>query len=651
MDLHASRADPNAETGPASCCILRRLTSPSTLGAPIGHQWEGVSAGGRTAASRRAIRQNAFPDPGVSCQGRFASPLEDGSSSSSGRTRRAPMEINHNKAITKKLASAVHYQQVLDVVAESVNVFDEVNVATALHRLAKLQPHNPGAQPSPVIYADHFQQLVLAIKRQLHRFEAQAVSNTLWAFATLAYYPDDEVLDRLADHAATIIHTFRPQATSNTLWAFAKLAYTPCKALLEAAAQQIVCDLSKSVPQDISNTIWAYATLRHHPGQELMKGAAHQAAILMPRFKPQEIANTLWSYATLGHDPGSSLLDSIAGQMSDRIQHFRPQAVSNSLWAYAKLGYNPGSRLLDVTAHRATSMLHQYTSQEIANTLWALSTLEHHPGSRLLDAAAVQIARRVEQFSPQDTTNSMYGFAKLFHHPCNNLPGIVALYALRHWHRFKGSELANLLWSLSLLKAVPLDTWQALLTKLAQTPLENFDNADLHQLYQTYLLLDSASEACEHMGVQPLTRGFTDEMVEAIKGAWRLGVQRDGQLATLHEQVSRVLWRMGVVHRNQHILFDGMVCVDIVLEGDTIVLEVDEASHFAVNTWRPLGRTIARRCMLEAWGLVVRSIPFYEWSALQGLEQQKAYLGRLLSSVAVLSSTLGSPAPSTTPSS
>lgn len=44
---------------------------------------------------------------------------------------------------------------------------------------------------------------------------------------------------------------------------------------------------------------------------------------------------------------------------------------------------------------------------------------------------------------------------------------------------------------------MPLDTWQALLTKLAQTPLENFDNADLHQLYQTYLLLDSASEACE----------------------------------------------------------------------------------------------------------------------------------------------------------
>ena len=43
---------------------------------------------------------------------------------------------------------------------------------------------------------------------------------------------------------------------------------------------------------------------------------------------------------------------------------------------------------------------------------------------------------------------------------------------------------------------------------------------------------------------------------------------------------------------------------------------------------------VAARCMLEACGLIVRSIPFYEWNSLDGLEQQKAYLSRLLGSVA-----------------
>jgi len=73
------------------------------------------------------------------------------------------------------------------------------------------------------------------------------------AFATLSYYPDNELLDQLGHHAASIITTFRPQATSNTLWAFAKLGYTPCEALLRAAAAQMTIDLTKSVPQDISN--------------------------------------------------------------------------------------------------------------------------------------------------------------------------------------------------------------------------------------------------------------------------------------------------------------------------------------------------------------------------------------------------------------
>jgi hypothetical protein len=70
--------------------------------------------------------------------------------------------------------------QVLDCVGQSVQMFDEVNVATALHRLAKLQPPGPGSHPSPIIYADQFQQLVAAVGRLLPQFEAQAVSNTMW---------------------------------------------------------------------------------------------------------------------------------------------------------------------------------------------------------------------------------------------------------------------------------------------------------------------------------------------------------------------------------------------------------------------------------------------------------------------------------------
>ena len=174
------------------------------------------------------------------------------SSSSSPQTnpgKRTANDFSHNKAITKRLASAVHYQQILDIISQAVHQFDEVNVATALHRLAKLQPPNTSNQPPAIVYTNQFQQLIYAIKALMDCFEAQAVSNTMWAFATLGYYPDGDTLDQIGEHAVTIISTFRPQATSNTLWAYAKLGYQPPESLLAAAAHQMVIDLPKSVPQ------------------------------------------------------------------------------------------------------------------------------------------------------------------------------------------------------------------------------------------------------------------------------------------------------------------------------------------------------------------------------------------------------------------
>ena len=47
-------------------------------------------------------------------------------------------------------------------------------------------------------------------------------------------------------------------------------------------------------------------------------------------------------------------------------------------------------------------------------------------------------------------------------------------------------------WALAILKACPPDTWSLLLDKLGNVPVASFDDADQHQLYQVYLLLDSA---------------------------------------------------------------------------------------------------------------------------------------------------------------
>ena len=51
-----------------------------------------------------------------------------------------------------------------------------------------------------------------------------------------------------------------------------------------------------------------------------------------------------------------------------------------------------------------------------------------------------------------------------------------------------------MLGSLAILKACTQETWQMLLGKLATVPLSSFEEADLHQLYQIYLLLEAAGD-------------------------------------------------------------------------------------------------------------------------------------------------------------
>ena len=56
---------------------------------------------------------------------------------------------------------------------------------------------------------------------------------------------------------------------------------------------------------------------------------------------------------------------------------------------------------------------------------------------------------------------------------------------------------------------------------------------------------------------------------EALR-VWRAGLRsgRPGQVSKLHEEVSRVLWAMGVFNTKEAVTPDGLFCVDVALEGE-----------------------------------------------------------------------------------
>ena len=50
---------------------------------------------------------------------------------------------------------------------------------------------------------------------------------------------------------------------------------------------------------------------------------------------------------------------------------------------------------------------------------------------------------------------------------------------------------------------------------------------------------------------------------------------------------------------------------------------MDGPDNFSVNSHRPLGRTVGRRCMLEARGYIVRSIVYFEWATFETPQMQQ----------------------------
>ena len=51
---------------------------------------------------------------------------------------------------------------------------------------------------------------------------------------------------------------------------------------------------------------------------------------------------------------------------------------------------------------------------------------------------------------------------------------------------------------------------------------------------------------------------------------WRANVRQRGRISRLHEQISRALWGLGILHHSQSITADGLFCLDITLDDTSV---------------------------------------------------------------------------------
>lgn len=67
-----------------------------------------------------------------------------------------------------------------------------------------------------------------------------------------------------------------------------------------------------------------------------------------------------------------------------------------------------------------------------------------------------------------------------------------------------------------------------------------------------------------------LAEQFPKNLAAKAERVWRAAVHPAPRASKLQEDVSRVLWSLGVAHKNSELTAGGLFCVDIALDGENV---------------------------------------------------------------------------------
>jgi hypothetical protein len=270
--------------------------------------------------------------------------------------------------------------------------------------------------------------------RDLSSFTPQALSNIVWAFATVeALHP--QLFEKVANHivSARDLSSFQPQNLSNIVWAYAT-AEASHPQLLDTVANHIVSsrDLASFTPQALSNIVWAFATAElSHP--QLLNTVAKLIVSSrdLASFIPQNLSNIVWAYATaeLSHPV---LFSKVADSAIQRQSEFNSQEITNLLWAFASNG-DIERNLYTKVAPAASMLTSQYTCQGLTNIAWAYAVADVDAPTLFNDNFIEKCNKEMDGFSVEELMqlyqwhlwrakeHSKEGLPQILHEKCYNV--------------------------------------------------------------------------------------------------------------------------------------------------------------------------------------------------------------------------------------
>ena len=451
----------------------------------------------------------------------------------------------------------------------------------------------------------------------LESFEPQGISNTVWAYATLGA-TRSHLFEEFADFASQrTFDNFNPQDLANIVWAYSE-GEKPIASLFNKVAVAVVArDMKSFSPRYLSNIVLAYARSAQSSPCLFDKVAQDIIARDLRFFNEQDLSNTLWAYAKAGHSNPAlfkKFADAIIAR--DLNSSFKCLSFSNILWAYAKVGVYNRALFTKIANAIIEHDMSAFDGQSLSIIAWAFATANiYHP--RLFDVisdAAISLKR---EFNPQQTTMLLWAYASigrvsqsLF---ASFVPTVSAL-----MQDFDCQGLANIAWSYSVSNVTAPCLFDCGFIATLLDKEHDFIDAELRQLHQWQLWqLELGSATNLPFSLQQ--RCYEAFILDRIQSSF------------LQDDVVDVLTSICLKPQEEVLMPSGYrLDAKVMVNGVNVGVEVDGPSHF--TGYLPNGHTILkRRQVSKVDGLVIVSVPYWEWEALENTRpKRQEYLSHKL---------------------
>eukprot|EP01138_Halocafeteria_seosinensis_P007168 gb/GECG01007331.1/.p1 GENE.gb/GECG01007331.1/~~gb/GECG01007331.1/.p1 ORF type:complete len:837 (+),score=91.13 gb/GECG01007331.1/:1-2511(+) len=419
--------------------------------------------------------------------------------------------------VNKKLLAATSWDELTGILEESEDVVNATNLATAFHKLGKLE------EP---LFHDYFDQRVVRIlKRTLtllrehpQQFESShygVISHSI-AQKQLQRSPHGmELLDAIVEQAGENVHNFKnPKHFCLLLWAVSKIE-APLPEIFVKASPYIARTISQFTTYDLSVLAWSYASFHDVLDQRSCKqisiGIAKEAMERKDDFSPKEFALLTWGCTLLGYTP-SRFIDSLLQYLESHLQDCSYHDLSLFVVTLGRLGVNLESvdSLRSVTEEiRTRFAFHpswgwRRSGDETVDTHSTSSTIEKLAWS---DTAPPENRMNDETFWPsvEELPRTVAGLQSLarFDSSVNIQPVLEALYHPLSGYRnsFGVEELSSMLHGLSAGRVFAPELFELIRSRLPEVLVQS-PSSSIYAQHLSEILWGFA-----HSGV-PATRVF-----------------------------------------------------------------------------------------------------------------------------------------------